>query len=216
MGGFWGSYRFSCSGLYAHTALQPNAWEYPSSMQPRIRRTLSLLAAVVLLVMGLYAANFFSGNIEVKTVLAEGTVRTPANDYNYTTYQAAQAGIYHFKVSSDAGKVKVYVNDEKPTGAYWINGIECELKPKFYGTQGEFQVTLIGEPSQPIKNYLVFANLDSTDKEITYEVSRIQTYNNYIALTAAIALATSGAILLASALLGDKLHEFNRALENQE
>jgi hypothetical protein len=185
-----------------------------SMLPPRMRRALSLLVAVVLLVVGLYAADIFSGNLEVKTVIAEGKVVVPANSYNCTKYQETEAGKFYFEVKTENNPVKVYINDENSTGHSW-NGTETTLSPSFFGTSGVFSVSLVGELTAPITGYLVFSNPEASDMEVSYEVSRHYTYNNYIALTAGIALAAAGAILLGMGLLGGKLREFNRALDEQ-
>jgi hypothetical protein len=183
-------------------------------LRPRVRRALSLLVAVVLLVIGLYAADIFSGNLEVKTVIAEGKVWVPANSYNCTKYQETESGKYYFEVKTENNPVKVYINDENSTGASW-NGTESALSPSFFGTSGVFSVNLVGEFTAPITGYLVFSNPEASDLEVSYEVSRHYTYNNYIALAAGIAVAAAGAILLGMGLLGEKLRDFNRALDNQ-
>jgi hypothetical protein len=185
-----------------------------SMLRPRVRRALSLLVAVVLLVVGLYAADIFSGNLEVKTVIAEGSVWVPANSYNCTKYQEAESGKYYFEVKTENTRVKVYINDENSTGHSW-NGTETALSPSFFGISGEFSVNLVGELSSPITGYLVFSNPEASGTEVHYEVSRHYTYNNYIALSAGIALAAAGAILLGLTILGDRLREFNRALDEQ-
>lgn len=181
----------------------------------RMRRVLSLLIAVVVLGVGLYAADIFSGNLQVKSVIATGSVSVSANSYNCTTYQETEPGIYYFEVKTEGGTVKAYVNDENSTGCSW-NGTTSSMAPNFFGTSGEFSVSLVGEFTNPLTGYLVFSNPESSSQVVSYEVSRHYTYNNYIALTAGIAMAAAGAILLGLTLLGDKLREFNRALENQE
>lgn len=186
-----------------------------SMLRPRVRRALSLLVAVVLLVIGLYAADVFSGNLQVKNVIAEGTVLVSANSHNCTGYQEAEPGIYYFEVKSNGGAVRAYINDENATTYSWSNETTCSLNPSFFGTSGEFSVSLVGELSSPITGYLVFSNPEASNTEVSYQVSRHYTYNNYIALTAGIALSAAGAILLGMGLLGDKLREFNRALDNQ-
>jgi hypothetical protein len=183
-------------------------------LRPRVRRALSLLVAVVLLVIGLYAADIFSGNLEVKTVISEGKVWVPANSYNCTKYQETESGKYYFEVKTENSPVKVYINDENSTGTSW-NGTESALLPSFFGTSGVFSVNLVGELTAPITGCLVFSNPEVSDVEVSYEVSRHYTYNNYIALSAGIAVAAAGAILLGFALLGNRLREFNRALDEQ-
>jgi hypothetical protein len=183
-------------------------------LRPRVRRALSLLVALVLLIVGLYAADIFSGNLEVKTVITEGKVWVPANSYNCTRYQEKESGIYYFEVKAQNSPIKAYINDENTTGYFWSNKTSS-LSASFVGTSGEFSISLVGELTTPITGYLVFSNSEPSNTEVSYEVSRHYTYNNYIALSAGIAMAAAGAILLALTVLGDKLREFNRALDNQ-
>ncbi len=185
-------------------------------LPPRMRRVLTLLISLAMLSGGLWAANIFSGPLEAQSIIAEGAVAVPANSYNCTIYQESESGDYYFQVAAERGTVAVYPNDENSTVTYWQNGTGQPLTPSFNGSSGIFVWSIIGEYSQPQERCLVFSNPDSTSKMVNYEVSRHWTYNNYIGLTAGIAAATAGAIVLALTLLQDKLRTFNKALENQE
>jgi hypothetical protein len=198
--------------------LLSDAGEYTVSMlHSKVRRALSLLVALVMLITGLYAANLFSGNIEITTTITEGAVSVPASSHNCTTYQETEVGTYYMEILLDYGTVEVYVRDENATVSYWQNGEECPMTPTYNGTSGHFGWLVIGdEHTQPQTRYLVFNNPDLTAKMVSYVVTRHYTFNNYIALTAGIAVAAGGAIFLGLTLLGDKLRDFNRALDNQE
>ncbi|HSV49678.1 MAG TPA: hypothetical protein VLH35_05125 [Candidatus Acidoferrales bacterium] len=141
----------------------------------------------------------------------------PANSHNCTTYQETEVGAYYMEVLFDSGTVEVYVRDENSTVSYWQDGVACSMTPTYNGTSGDFGWLVIGDKhTQPQTRYLVFNNPDATAKMVSYVVTHNYTFNNYIALTAGIAMAAGGAILLGLTLLGDKLRDFNKALSNQE
>lgn len=206
--------------MYAQTALPPNAWAYTLTMpHQKMRKTLSLLVAVVLLVVGLWGANVFSNPIQGKETISAGTLTLEAEGQDCAVYQERVSSDYYVQVDAEFGSVEVYVNDENGTVSYWDKDTPDPMTPNYNGSSGEFVYSIwagydLGYQDS-LTRYLVFHNPDSDSKAVSYEVSRYVTYNNYIALTACIALATAGAILLGLTLLGNKLHDFNRALDNQ-
>jgi hypothetical protein len=179
------------------------------------KKAIPLLIAIILLAGGLWAANTYSHPLQGQETVSKGTIPLAANGQQCITYQE-QTGDYTVQVDAGIGFVEIYFNDKNGTVGYWQNGTTVPMAPHFNGTSGQFTTSVWVEEKQHITRYIVFYNPDATSKDVSYDISRYMTYNNYFGLTAGIAAVSAGAIALALVLLQDKLRNFNRALDNQE
>jgi len=182
------------------------------------KKTLAPIFSLLMLASGVFLTYAYSGPVEARDVLAQGTITVPANGYQSIVYVRRSSGEYYFHVDTNIGIIQAFFNTENSTKITWTNGTLLDIRDipssiAFNGSSGEFAYGLTQERAS--SEYLFFSNPDSFSKDVTYSVTYNWTYNNYFGLLAGISLSVLGAIVLFLMIFKNKLRDFNRALENQ-
>jgi len=183
------------------------------------RMALALVVAVVMVVLGGFLAVTYSNIVEAQNVIGEGTITVPANDYRAISYQVSAEGVYAIQLDVDRGTIQGFHSGDGSIFLHWSNGTIQDMRdctpPTFNGSSG-LTGGYYGGDGSPNMEYLMLSNVDAYDKQVQYTVTYRWTYYNYFAMVAGITLLSVGAITLALTLLKNKLHNFNKALENQQ
>jgi hypothetical protein len=183
------------------------------------RMALALVVAVVMIVLGVFLAVTYSNIVEAENLVDKGTITVPANDYKPLSYQVSADGAYAIQLDVDKGTIQGFYSSDGSIMLHWSNGTTQDRRltdpPTFNGSSGMTGGYYNGD-HYPTTRYLVLSNVDSYDKQVQYTVTYHWTYYNYFAMIAGITLFSSGAIVLALTLLKNRLHNFNKALENQQ
>ena len=186
-----------------------------------VSRKRALVLAVALLMIGLggFLAVTYSNPVEAQIGLEHGALNIPANSWQPLAIVENWAGDYLIQISTDKGTIQAFHSDDGTIIGHWSNGTEYDVRdayyPNFNGSSGLTGTSITGD-NFPVTQYLVFSNVDDFSKNVDYQISYHNTYNNYFAMMTGIALTIAGAITLCLTVLKNKLKDFNVALENQE
>ena|SRR5208283_1491222 len=178
------------------------------------KKTLAIIVSLIILASGVFSMYTYSGSVKARANIDRGVLPVASDGFQSINFQANSAGMYYIQINASAGAITAFFNVKNLTDA-WISGQSLPSILVFNGSSGQF--TYYSQPnSLPNKGYIIFSNPDSFNKEVSYNIYRAWTYNNYFALITGIALTALGAIIIFLTLLKNKLKDFNKALENQE
>jgi len=183
------------------------------------KKTLTLVLSLIMLASGAFLTYAYSGPVEARDILAQGTITVPANDYQSIVYVRSSSGNYYFQVDTKIGIIQAFFNTENSSKITWTNGTLLDIRSipsciAFNGSSGKFGYGLTQDSAS--SEYLLLSNSDSFSKEVSYSIWRSWTYNNYFGLLAGISLISLATIVLFLTIFENKLRDFNKALEKQE
>ncbi|MGB9693938.1 MAG: hypothetical protein ACPLYF_03755 [Fervidobacterium sp.] len=183
------------------------------------KKTLAPIISLLMLASGVFLTYTYSGPVEARDVLAQGTVTVPANGYQSIVYARSSSGNYFFQIDTDTGIIQAFFNTENSTMVTWTNGTLLDMRDipsyaVFNGSSGIFAYGLTQE--SPSSEYLLLSNPDSFDKEVSYRIWRSWTFENYFGLLVGISLVSVATIMLFQLIFKEKLKDFNKALESPE
>ena len=183
------------------------------------KKTLVFIVSLIMLASGVFLTYTYSGPVEAKDALAQGTITVPANGYQSILYAESSSGNYYVQVDANKGTIQAFFNSENSTKATLPNGTIVDIwnlpfQVVFNGSSGEFCNPIIEEKAS--SEYVFLSNPNSFSEVVSYSVWRSWTYNNYFGLLAGISLISLGTVMLFLAAFKNKLRDFNKALENQE
>ena len=183
------------------------------------KKALVFIVSLIMLASGVFLTYTYSGPVEAKDALAQGTITVPANGYQSILYAESSSGNYFVQVDANKGTIQAFFNSENSTIATMPNGTIVDIwnlpfQVVFNGSSGEFCNPIIEEKAS--SEYVFLSNPNSFSEGISYSVWRSWTYNNYFGLLAGISLISLGTVMLFLVALKNKLRDFNKALENQQ
>jgi hypothetical protein len=183
------------------------------------KKVLVFIVSLIILASGVFLTYTYSGPVEAKDVLAQGTITVPANGLQSICYTESSFGNYYVQVDANKNTIQAFFNNENSTKAILSNGTIVDIwnlpyKVVFNGSSGEFCNPIIEEKAS--SEYLFLLNPNSFSEVVSYSVWRSWTYNNYFGMLTGISLISLGMVMLFLVAFKNKLRDFNKALENQE
>ena len=183
------------------------------------KKALVFILSLIMLASGVFLSYAYSGPVEAKDALTQGTITVPANGYQSILYVESSSGSYYVQVDANKGTIQAFFNSENSTKATLPNGTIVDIwnlphQVVFNGSSGEFCNPIIEEKAG--SEYVFLLNPHSFSEGVSYSVWRSWTYNNYFGLLAGISLISLGTVMLFLVVFKNKLRAFNKALENQE
>ena len=183
------------------------------------KKAFTVILSLIMLFSGVFLTYTYSGTVEAKDALAQGTITVPANRLQSICYTESLSGNYYVQVDANKGTIQAFFNSENSTKATLPNGTIVDIwnlpfQVIFNGSFGEFCHPINEEKAS--SEYLFLSNPNSFSEVVSYSIWRSWTYNNYFGLLTGVTLISLGLIVLFLAVFKNKLRNFNKALENQE
>jgi hypothetical protein len=191
------------------------------------KKTVAIVLSLVMLVLGVSLTYAFSGIVQEKELLAEGTITVPANGYQSIRLAQNLTINYHCQINAYTGTIQVFTSyDNTPT--MWVNGSLMYMwdiqPPMFNGSSGQFSFEMdlslvrngvvIGVIPCPV--YVFFFNPNSSSESVHYNITYNLTIANYFGLLTGIALISLSSVALVILKFKNRINNFIRILGEED